>query len=121
MLQISLVLLVFHILYKFELSSWPYTVDCVALYITMSSICYKGYVRCQERQGVLGLKMNKRYPIRFSFTSDSGVIVLGFLYWPWKVHETVNHGDLWEIVDARGVSVISLEDIRLSDLWPEDQ
>lgn len=57
--------------------------------------------------------------IEFKLKDASGEVLLylGYLKWPWSIKEIVDHGRLVEIVDAKGTSVVSLDDIRLDDLY----
>lgn len=61
--------------------------------------------------------MNKRNPISVKLTKAGKVIIdFGVFYWPWPVLEICYHGDIIEIVDARGVSTVHLGDITIADL-----
>lgn len=58
-----------------------------------------------------------RRAIEFKLTAPGQEpLNLGFLPWPWAIQSIIDHGEYMEVKDRHGTSVVSLEDIHLSDL-----
>ena len=62
--------------------------------------------------------MKPKHHLSFKLKMKGKVVMdFGRLYWPWPIQEVRDNGYVVEIVDARSVSTINLEDITLEDLY----
>ena len=59
--------------------------------------------------------MRKNY-INFTLILEGVKTDLGSLRWPHNIKSVRDHGFAMEIVDTKGIAVVSLDDITLEDL-----